>query len=45
MQVSHMPAICLARAANVATHAWTKLHDVFISLPFLTFMSVVHAVH
>ena len=31
-QVSHMPAISPARAANVATHAWTKLNNKFMSL-------------
>jgi len=32
MQVSHMPAISPARTANVATHAWTKLNNDFMSL-------------
>ena len=32
MQVSHMPAISPARDANVATHAWTKFNDEFMSL-------------
>ena len=32
MQVSHMPAISPAREANVATPAWTKLNDEFMSL-------------
>ena len=32
MQVSHMPAISPARAANVTTHAWTKLYDEIVSL-------------
>ena len=32
MQVSHMPAISPARAANVVTHAWTKLYDKIINL-------------
>ena len=31
-QVSHTPAISPARAANVATHAWTKLYNKIMSL-------------
>ena len=35
-----MPAISPARAANVSTHAWTKLHDEIMS-----WISGVYAMH
>ena len=44
-QVSHMPAISPARAANVATHACTKLNDEFMSLTVFQRLSVTHAMH
>ena len=40
-----MPAISPVRIANIATHAWTKLNDEFMSLRVSGFMSVVHALH
>ena len=39
----HMPAISLARAANVATYAWTKLYNEIMG--FLVSMSAIHTVH
>ena len=39
----HMPAISPARAANVATHAWTKLYNEIMG--FLVSMSAVHTMH